>query len=71
VGGCKHPNKSFPQATKRGIVGISHNVSKKHLHLYVAEFDFRYNSRFDDDILRTVTVFFELSGGSSRQFQSQ
>ena len=30
---------------KRGIVGAFHHVSKKHLHRYCAEFDFRWNHR--------------------------
>lgn len=34
---------------KRGIYGNFHNVSRKHLHRYVAEFDFRWNARKVDD----------------------
>ena len=34
---------------KRGIYGTFHNVSRKHLHRYVAEFDFRWNARKIDD----------------------
>lgn len=30
---------------KRGINGTFHHVSKQHLHRYLAEFDFKYNSR--------------------------
>jgi len=43
--------EGFWSIFKRGIVGTFHNVSKRHLHLYVAEFQFRYNNRFNDDIL--------------------
>jgi transposase-like protein len=30
---------------KRGVYGVYHHVSEKHLHRYLAEFDFRYNER--------------------------
>jgi transposase-like protein len=39
---------------KRGIMGTFHSVSRKHLHRYVAEFDFRWNARKIDDGARTV-----------------
>ncbi|MBK8200449.1 MAG: IS1595 family transposase [Acidobacteria bacterium] len=34
---------------KRGIYGTFHSVSRKHLHRYCAEFEFRYNARKLDD----------------------
>ena len=51
-----HTNKieGFWSTLKREIVGTFHNVSKKYLHLYVAEFQFRYNNRFNDDIFGTA-----------------
>lgn len=30
---------------KRGITGVYHHVSPQHLKRYLAEFDFRYNTR--------------------------
>jgi transposase-like protein len=30
---------------KRGVNGVYHHVSKKHLHRYLGEFDYRYNAR--------------------------
>jgi hypothetical protein len=46
--------EGFWSIFKRGIVGTFHNVSKKYLHLYVAEFQFRYNNRSNDDIFGTA-----------------
>jgi hypothetical protein len=34
---------------KRGIVGIYHNVSKKHLHRYLWQYDFLWNNRALND----------------------
>jgi transposase-like protein len=42
--------EGFWSIFKRGIVGSFHKVSAKYLPLYVAEFQFRYNSRFNADI---------------------
>jgi len=41
---------------KRGIVGIYHNVSKKHLHRYIWQYDFLWNNREMNDGERTVRV---------------
>jgi transposase-like protein len=35
--------ESYFSLLKRGIIGSFHHVSKKHLHRYCAEFDFRWN----------------------------
>jgi hypothetical protein len=50
--GAVHTNtiEGFWSIFKRGIVGSFHKVSKKYLPLYVAEFQFRYNNRFNADI---------------------
>jgi len=39
---------------KRGIVGTYHHVSQQHLDRYLAEFNFRYNSRKVEDGIRMV-----------------
>jgi len=44
--------EGFWSLLKRGIVGIYHSTSKKHLQKYVDEFVFRYNSRKHIDVVR-------------------
>ena len=39
--------EGFFSLFKRGILGIHHQVSPKHLHRYVAEHEFRYNTDHD------------------------
>jgi len=45
---------------KRGVYGVFHHVSEAHLHRYLSEFDFRFNTReavgVDDDRRASLTV---------------
>jgi len=48
--------EGFFSLLKRGIVGIFHNVSPKHLHRYASEFAWRYNVRLLNDGDRLVSA---------------
>ena len=54
--GAVHTNtiEGFWSIFKRGVVGTFHKVSAKYMALYVAEFQFRYNNRFNEDIFGTA-----------------
>ena len=46
--------ESFWSTLKRGILGIYHHVSTKHLQSYINEFCFRYNNRKEENIFNLV-----------------
>ncbi len=48
--------EGFFSIVKRSINGIYHSVSKKHLHRYLDEYEFRYNGRGLSDGERTVAA---------------
>ncbi|MGH7815476.1 MAG: IS1595 family transposase [Candidatus Binataceae bacterium] len=47
---------------KRGLYGTFHSVSRKHLHRYLSEFDFRFNTRKMDDGGRTALAIKKATG---------
>ena len=47
---------------KRSIDGTHHHVSRKHLHLYTAELDFKYNTRKVTDGERTAQGIRRIEG---------
>ncbi len=64
VNGDIHTNtiEGFFGLLKRGINGVYHHVSPKHLHRYLTEFDFRYNMRKETDENRTTLAFNGIEG---------
>lgn len=64
VRGDAHTNtvEGYFSLLKRGIIGTFHQVSKKHLPLYLAEFDHRYNHREVTDGERTVAGIKRIEG---------
>lgn len=58
VDGDAHTNtaESVFSLVKRGMYGVYHNVSKQHLHRYLAEYDFRWNTRKLEDGERTLAA---------------
>ncbi len=64
VDGFCHTNtiEGFWSHLKRGVYGIYHHVSPKHLQSYVDEFSLRYNTRACDTCLRFDIVLAYVSG---------
>ncbi len=54
--------EGFWSQFKRSIIGIYHNVSKKHLHRYVDEAVFRHNKKNITDFCRTADVLTNIEG---------
>jgi transposase-like protein len=66
VRGDVHTNtiEGFFSIFKRGMRGVYQHCKEKHLHRYLAEFDFRYNTRKLTDMERTVLA---VRGGEGKR----
>lgn len=64
VSGEGHTNNAegYFSQLKRSLSGTFHQVSAKHLDRYLAEFDYRYNTRKEKDAKRMVTSIKKTSG---------
>jgi transposase-like protein len=64
VNGQVHTNtiEGYFSLLKRGVIGTFHHISKKHLHRYLTEFDFKYNMRKVDDGKRTAAALVKIEG---------
>jgi transposase-like protein len=64
VRGNAHTNtvEGYFSLLKRGVIGTFHHVSKKHLPLYLAEFDHRYSARKVTDGQRTFDSLAKMEG---------
>ena len=66
VRGDVHTNSAegYFSIFKRGMRGMYQHCSEKHLHRYLAEFDFRYNTRKITDGERAVLA---VKGGENKR----
>ncbi len=54
--------ENFFSQLKRSLDGTHHHVSRKHLHRYLGEFDFRYSTRDDSDTDRMLAIIDQAAG---------
>lgn len=52
--------EGFFSLLKRGVNGTFHLVSRKQLHRYLSEFEFRYNLRDVEDSVRAIFAIREV-----------
>jgi transposase-like protein len=64
AGDVAHTNtaEGFFSLLKRGLYGTFHSVSPKHLHRYLSEFEFRFNTREMDDGQRAIEAIRRAAG---------
>ena len=60
MSGAEHSHG--PARVKRGLVGVYQHMDEKHLHRYLAEFDFRQNTRQKLGISDTMRAEIALKG---------
>lgn len=73
VRGNIHTNtiEGFFSIFKRGMRGIYQHCDKKHLHRYMAEFDFRYSNRVALEVTDTMRADIALLGVSGKRLTYQ
>jgi len=54
--------EGFFSILKRGLYGTYHSVSEKHLHRYISEFEYRYNTRRMNDGERVTKAIRQAAG---------
>ena len=54
--------ENFFSQLKRSLDGTHHHVSRKHLHRYLGEFDFRYSTRTESDTERMAMLVGQMDG---------
>ena len=54
--------ENFFSIFKRGVIGTYHHLSEAHIGRYCAEFDFRYNTRKENDVVRTEIALRGIAG---------
>jgi transposase-like protein len=71
--GSVHVNtlEGFFSVFKRGMVGVYQNVGSQHLHRYVAEFDFRQNTREKLGVNDTMRAEIALKGVKGKRLTYQ
>ncbi len=64
TGNFIHTNtvENFFSIFKRGVIGVYHHLSEAHIGRYCAEFDFRYNNRKENDVVRTEKALVAIAG---------
>jgi hypothetical protein len=69
VRGEAHTNtaEGYFSVFKKGMRGIYQHCSEKHLHRYLAEFDFRYNHRIANGVDDTMRTTAALAGAKGKR----
>jgi hypothetical protein len=69
VRGDVHTNtiEGYFSIFKRGMKGVCQHCSEKHLHRYLAEFDFRYNARSALGVEDEARAMKALIGGKGKR----